>query len=363
MLKTSFRFLLIFVSCIFLTAQLVSSETPVTDSVVPIIENIESAPSNKYSERHFLEIKQLLSKNPEKIRVVTFNVLFNLFDHSLSDKTHSWNERFPRVVASINNMNPDILCVQEPYPSQLQDLKEALSNTFDCFIGESKTSELNAIFYKKERFELDTKKYTCDSQDLSSRSLHMPLNPKDDELVAKIPGLLPPELEPGKQLTLVHLIDKLTTKSFAVINTHLTYYRVNSREDQAYFIADLATKLHTLKIPVILAGDFNTIPNRPDVNKLSFLDGNHIGQIFQTVLNDTNEIAMLGHVGPLSTFTKDFLKPGSKIFEDTGTPGIVLDHIYVSKDISVIINATEPSRVDGYMPSDHMPVIADIILP
>ncbi|MBS0636427.1 MAG: endonuclease/exonuclease/phosphatase family protein [Verrucomicrobia bacterium] len=305
----------------------------------------------------------MLAKSSQKLRVVTYNILFDLFDNQLEEKTHSWPERLPRVIKSIEMMKPDILCVQEPYPTQLKDLQKQLENTFACFVGTSTTGELNAIFYNKERFKLDSEPYSDGAVNLSSASLSLPLNPKDEALVKQIPNFLPPELEPCKQLTMVHLRDKRTNKSFAVLNTHLTYYRVNSREDQAHFIVGLIRKLYALKKPVIFTGDLNTFPNRPDIARFRYYDGNHIKQIFETVLKNTQDVALLGHVGPLSTFTKDFLNPDSKPFEGTGTVGVILDYIYVSPEITVLINATEPSKVNGQFPSDHMPVIADILLP
>jgi endonuclease/exonuclease/phosphatase family metal-dependent hydrolase len=252
-------------------------------------------------------------------------------------------------------MHPDILCVQETYPSQLEDLQKSLGDSYLHFVGNSRTGELNAIFYNKERFELDLK--------YSSASLEMPISPKDDAFVATITDFLPPDLEPGKQLTLVHIYDKLTGKQFVVMNTHLTFYRVNSREAQAYFIADLVQKLHTLNKTVILTGDFNTIPNRPDKTDYHFYDGGYICQIFKTVLKDTKDAALLGHVGPLASSIRDFLYRGNKPLNDTENPEVILDHIYVSPTVSVLINGIEPCLVDDRFPSDHMPVIADILLP
>ena len=51
-----------------------------------------------------------------------------------------------------------------------------------------------------------------------------------------------------------------------------------------------------------------------------------------------------------------------KSFLGTGTPGIILDHIYVTDDISALAVATDPATIDGEFPSDHMPVLADLII-
>lgn len=341
----------------------VSICSSITHSIVPLLKEIEDTPPEKYSEEHSLKINHLLAQKAQKIRVVTYNLLFNLFDVQLKDSTYSWTNRLPHIVQTIGNIKPDILCVQETYPNQLQELQKSLGDSFLHFVGSSKAGELNAIFYNKERFELDLNDYQDCGTNLSSTSFEVPISPKDDALVATIPDFLPPDLEPGKQLTLVHLHDKLTGKQFVVMNTHLTFYRINSREAQAYFIADLVQRLHTLDKVVILAGDFNTFPNRPDKPGFRFYDGSYICQIFQTVLNDTKEVALLGHVGPLASSIRDFLHRGNKPFYDTESPEVILDHIYVSPTVPVIINAIEPSLVDGRFPSDHMPVIADILLP
>lgn len=336
------------------------SYATITHTVIPSIDLIEDSRLEKFSDSYIQEVAHILENKTEKIRVVTYNILFDLFDDHLEDKSLSWANRSTYIVKSIENMKPDLLCVQETYPNQLLDLQRSLNPTYSCFVGESTTGELNAIFYKNSRFELDLKNY---GEGLSSASLNLPLNDKDEVLVARVKGFLPPELEPGRQLTLAHFHDKLTGKEFVVLNTHLSYHRVNSREDQAKFMIDLANKLHALNKIVIATGDLNTLPNRPERADYGFYDGDHICMLFKRELQDTRDVALLGHVGPLCTAIRDFLKRGDKPFDIAENPGLILDHIYVSPQVAVIVNAIEPCLVDNHFPSDHFPVIADIILP
>jgi endonuclease/exonuclease/phosphatase family metal-dependent hydrolase len=42
---------------------------------------------------------------------------------------------------------------------------------------------------------------------------------------------------------------------------------------------------------------------------------------------------------------------------------VILDHIYVAGAVEVLLHAVEPARVDGHFPSDHMPLIADLLFP
>lgn len=108
-------------------------------------------------------------------------------------------------------------------------------------------------------------------------------------------------------------------------------------------------------------GDLNTFPNRIDLDRLPFLDGDYIHRILtQTILHDARDVSLLGHLGPISTFTNN--PPDIQKFQGTGTPGVFLDHIYVSKEITVLIHATQPVTVGGGYPSDHMPVFIDFTL-
>ena len=53
-----------------------------------------------------------------------------------------------------------------------------------------------------------------------------------------------------------------------------------------------------------MTGDMNTFPNIPTLKKLPFLDGNRIEALLKgQILLDARECALLGHLGPLSTFS------------------------------------------------------------
>lgn len=342
-----------FCACVLFSSSILSTE--ITHSIMPILEKTENEPLTKFSDHYIKTTHAALARQSEKIRVVTYNVLFDIFDDQLKDKNYAWSQRSVRVVAAINHLSPDILCVQETYSTQLQDLRNALSNRYECFIGSQTTGELNAIFYDKNRFEIIETSFT--------QSIKMPLNSKDEAIVSKIPGFLCAELEPGKQMTMTLLRDLVTQKVFVVMNTHLTYHRVNSREDQAIFISELVEEAHGQHLPVILTGDFNTFPNRPDKPEFHFYDGDYICSIFNRNLKDTADNAVLGHIGPLCTSIRDFLSRQNKPFNISENPGVLPDHIFVSPGILVIIQGIEPCMVDSYFPSDHLPVIADLILP
>jgi endonuclease/exonuclease/phosphatase family metal-dependent hydrolase len=308
----------------------------VENSIIPImqkVESIENLNSTKYSKSQFSEISDALSQKENRIRLATFNMLFNLYDHNL-EEIHQWPQRMPRIVDVIKDMQVDIIGVQELYQDQLNDLLDALDDDFAFYSKPSQDGELNGIFYRKSRFEVtDCKVWTMSDT---------------------------PDIEGFETLTYLQLKDIKTGQEVSVFNTHLAFSKVDKREFQARFIADTIEPFAS-EMPVILTGDLNTFPNRPDLEKLPFLDGDYIHRLLtQGSLRDARDLSLLGHIGPISTFTNspDDVLP----FEGTGTPGIMLDHIYVSKRIQVLLQAVQAGTVDGQFPSDHMPLIIDFLI-
>lgn len=329
MKKASFFIFALLFSCSLLARQ-------IEHSIVPMIaqyETIENLPVGKYCKGQLQEIHSALQKKQERIRLVTFNMLFNSYDERL-EPANRWPERMQRVVAVVQEMQPDLISSQELVVQQLDDLLQVFGNDYGYFGVNDTDRTLNVIFYRKKRFEL-----------LQQESLAMTA-PHADLL--------------NNALNCVELRDRQTNRTFTLLNTHACFRSLDLREQQAHFIADVAKKIGK-RMPVIVTGDFNTFPNRLDVEDLPFYDGDYFQRLLtQETLRDAKDRALLGHVGPISTFTNQ--PPEKRAFKGTGTPGIFLDHIYVSKEITVLIHGVQPAQVDGHFPSDHLPVLIDFVL-
>lgn len=297
----------------------------VENSVIPMMEKyecIENLPAQKFTKNQFDEISHALERKEDKIRLVTYNMLFNWYDHNL-DPENRWPNRFPRIVELINEMRPDIICTQELYPDQVQDIASLLDNEFTFFVGQKdEDGESYGIFYRKERFEL-----------ISSH--------------VKYP------------LSVVQLKDLKTDKIFSVFNTHMPLSNIERREANAHKIVQIIEPV-AREMPVIFTGDLNTFPGLLDLN-LPFYDGDYIHRILSKgAIKNSREQALIGHFGPISTFTSN--GTDVKPFQGTGTPGVILDHIYVTEDVTVLMHAVEPATIDGHFPSDHLPVLIDCLI-
>lgn len=298
----------------------------VENSVIPVMETfecVENLPLQKFTKNQFSEISTALEKKEELIRLVTYNMLFNLYDHNLNEENR-WPNRLPRIVELIHEMRPDIISTQELYPMQVQDLVNLIGDEFSFFPGQKDNDgESYGIFYRRDRFEL-----------LSSQFDY--------------------------PLSIVQLKDLKTDKIVYVFNTHMPLSNIEKREANAHKIAQVIEPFAE-QTAVIFTGDLNTFPGRLDLKNLPFYDGDYIHHILSKgSLKNSYQESLLGHFGPISTFTNN--GTGTKPFEGTGTPGIFLDYIYVSKKVTVLTHAVEQGTVDGHFPSDHMPVLIDFLI-
>lgn len=317
--KITIKFILVFIIIVNTFANAVEN------SILPVMEKfecVENLPSKKFTKNQFNEISHALEKKEEKIRLVTYNMLFNLYDHNL-DEVNRWPNRLPRIVELINEMRPDIINTQELYPSQVEDIVNLIGNEFSFFAGQKDDDgESYGIFYRTDRFEL----ISC--------QIEYPLS-------------------------MVQLKDVRTDKIVHIFNTHMPLSNIEKREANAHKIAQ-AIEPFAQHTAVIFTGDLNTFSSRLELN-LPFYDGDYIQRILtKGSLKNSKERSLLGHFGPLSTFTNsstDILP-----FQGTGTPGIILDHIFVSEKVTVLTHAVEQGTVDGHFPSDHMPVLIDFLI-
>lgn len=304
----------------------------IENSIVPAIKNleaIENLPTHKYSRHQLKEISSALEHKDECVRCISFNMLANDNDNE-REECNRWPQRLPRIVEMLKEMEPDLIGAQELCQVQLDDLLAQIGTRY-AFFGEPRSDgELNGVFYRKERFGLIKAVVWCIDSGLS-----------------------------GNQVTMLQLKDRFTGRFFAIFNTHLSF-NLRKRDEEVHFIIDKIASV-ARHMPVLLTGDFNTFPNRPDLDCLPFHDGEYIHRLLtKRILKDSSEVSLLGHLGPIATFTN---APKDKVpFQGSGTPGVVLDHIYVSKEIIVLVHAVQAGTVNGYFPSDHMPVIMDFLI-
>jgi len=101
--------------------------------------------------------------------------------------------------------------------------------------------------------------------------------------------------------------------------------------------------------PIILTGDFNSTPDSdPYKSIVSNSDSNTTLELF-----DSRTLSKTKPHGPSGSFTG---------FDLNAIPKEPIDFVFVRKGISVLYHGILSDSFDGFLPSDHYPVLAEIIL-
>ncbi len=252
------------------------------------------------------------------IRLATFNIRCPM------DKTpNSWEERAARVNGLVAKHGFELIGLQEATARQIDDM---LTPGW-AYVGVGRDDgqgkgEFSCIFYKKERFEVR-----------ESGTFWLSETPD-------VPGSKSWKTECTRVCTWAHLRDRTTGKVFWFFNTHLDHRSAEARENGMALILKRIGMVEKGE-PVILTGDMNAVPESEPIAKA------------RAVLRDAASISQTPHKGPLATFN------GFRVGQAHTAQ---IDYIFVSSGIGVRAHATLDDMVDGLYPSDHFPVMAELVL-
>jgi endonuclease/exonuclease/phosphatase family metal-dependent hydrolase len=250
---------------------------------------------------------------------------YNLRYANRSDTGNMWVNRAPIVASLIRFHDFDIFGTQEGLLNQLQDISAALPQYERYGLGRDDgkdAGEYSAIFFKKDRFKLLNKGDFWLSQTPEKPSLGW-----DATCCNRI-------------CSWVYLQDKQSKKKFYFFNAHYDHQGKVAREESSKLILD---KIKTIagKDPAILTGDFN---------------GSHESSWYQRVANsdilsDTYNHAEHPYANNASFngFRKNV--PGNEI----------IDHIFTTSNFTVKRWGILTDSYHGKYPSDHFPVLSEII--
>jgi len=254
------------------------------------------------------------------LRVATYNLRMD----TNADSLNAWTYRKDNVKALIRHHNMDIVGTQEGFLHQLQGISE-LSEYAYTGAGRDDgltAGEHSAIFYKKDRFEI-----------LESGDFWLSETPDT-------PGK-------GWDATCCNRIcswakfkEKKTGKTFYVFNVHFDHQGRIARQESGKLMVKKMQEI-AKDNPVICTGDFNSTPDTEQIKLLS------------TFLNDARIVTKSPPYGPEGTFNRRFANPIA--------PGRI-DYIFVSNNFNVLTYASLTDNDGRYYPSDHLPVMADIVL-
>ena len=243
-------------------------------------------------------------KGPSQLTVISYNIRTGKAD----DGTNSWQFRYPTSAMMIDDQKPDVFGVQEAYDYQVQYLTEYPGYYKSVGVGRDdgkSKGEHMSIFYNKKTVKM-----------LKWGTFWLSETPD-------VPSF-------GWAL----LKHKKSGKKFYFVNTHLDHVGWEARKKGLKLIVDRIDSINPEGYPMVLTGDFNMTPDRPEMEELN------------TLMQDTREIA------PVTDHYATFHGWG-KVDKD------IIDYIYVkgwSKCISY--ETIRKAYADRKFISDHYPIKA-----
>lgn len=263
-----------------------------------------------------------------EVGLMTFNLRY---ENSKESGKRAWRNRVVGIVGMLQREKVEILGIQEGQHGQVADLWASMPDYGFEGVGRTdgkKSGEYTGIFYRKDRFEADSK--NCGTIWLSDTP---------DKLGSKTWGNTFPRMA-----TWVRLLDRSSGQALWVVNTHFDHMNQESRDKGVRLIVRKLAEMNRAGEPVVVMGDFNATERNTAVR---YLAENHPNDGFEG-LKETFDVlnAKEKKRGTLHFWMNDVNRQWK------------VDHIFVSKQAKVleakIVRSGEP-----YL-SDHFPVKARV---
>lgn len=255
----------------------------------------------------------------ESIKVMTFNLRVD----NTGDGINSFTNRRDRVSSMLAATDPDIIGFQECTGAMRATLEQRMQDY--CFVGCGRerdcTGESMAIAYKAAEFAL-----------ISLDNFWLTATPR-------VPGSNLGGDQSGcpRMATVVVLRHKRTAKQFCFCNTHLDHQGPVARQLEA---AILCAMLDAYKQPIILTGDMNAKPHKPEI------------AILKTAMEARGARDVTADLG--GTF-HDFGRKDPEKYSK-------IDYIFTSAACRACCIVPDDVQGEGLFYSDHYAILAEIEL-
>lgn len=277
----------------------------------------------------FLFTAVAMQAQPDYMRVMTYNIRY---ENASDTGDISWQNRKQFIASTILFHKADIIGMQEVLHNQLVWMDTALPDFTHAGVGRedgNEKGEYAPVYFNNTIFE----KINDSTFWLSST-----------------PGIVSKGWDAALEriCTWVKLKDKRNGKIFFVFNTHFDHRGEIARTESAKLILTQLKRIAG-ELPVILTGDLNTFENTAPIKILTGKTGTP-----DYKLSDAMHISLLPHHGSYKTFC------GFNLMN--GVIGDRIDYIFVSSRFKVRSHATLTDFTGNHFPSDHFPVLSEIIL-
>ena len=251
--------------------------------------------------------------------IISYNIRYD----NNWDIENSWKIRRNKISQILVQYSPSIIGIQEGLLNQVQYIDSSLIDYDYVGVGRDdgkKKGEFCAIYFDTTRYVL-----------LKNSTFWLSETP--DTISVGWDAAL------ERICTYGLFKDRITKEEFWVFNTHFDHIGVVAREKSSELILKRINKINRQSLPVILMGDFNSIPNSPPVKEI------------KTELSDALQISLEKLQGPRGTFNG---------FNEDLPIEKRIDYIFTN-DLKVLSYTHINDRLNNNRHiSDHLPVMIKI---
>lgn len=258
--------------------------------------------------------------NASAFNAATYNLRLNL----AQDGPNAWPHRKDAVLALIRYHEFDLLGTQEGLPEQIDDLA-TMSEFGHVGVGRDdgkRGGEHASIYFRRARFEL-----LAHGDFWLSETPDRPSKGWDGRCCNRIASW-------------AHLRDRSTGRDFHVFNAHFDHEGTVARRESARLMLRKMREIAG-NGAVLCLGDFNATPDSEPL------------RILRATLRDARAESATAPYGPEGTFNN--FKIDAPLMDR-------IDHILLSPGWRVLRYAALTDSVGGRFPSDHLPVVARLVL-
>jgi len=251
--------------------------------------------------------------------IISYNIRYD----NNWDIENSWKIRRNKISKILVQYSPSIIGIQEGLLNQVQYIDSSLIDYDYVGVGRDdgkKKGEFCAIYFDTTRYVL-----------LKNSTFWLSETP--DTISVGWDAAL------ERICTYGLFKDRITKEEFWVFNTHFDHIGVVAREKSSELILKRINKINHQSLPVILMGDFNSIPNSSPVKEI------------KTELSDALQISLEKLQGPRGTFNG---------FNEDLPIEKRIDYIFTN-DLKVLSYTHINDRLNNNRHiSDHLPVMIKI---
>ena len=251
--------------------------------------------------------------------IISYNIRYD----NNWDIENSWKIRRNKISQILVQYSPSIIGIQEGLLNQVQYIDSSLIDYDYVGVGRDdgkKKGEFCAIYFDTTRYVL-----------LKNSTFWLSETP--DTISVGWDAAL------ERICTYGLFKDRITKKEFWVFNTHFDHIGVVARKKSSELILRRINKINRQSLPVILMGDFNSIPNSSPVKEI------------KTELSDALQISLEKLQGPRGTFNG---------FNEDLPIEKRIDYIFTN-DLKVLSYTHINDRLNNNRHiSDHLPVMIKI---